>query len=72
MIDIFAPSKATVETVRGWLESAGIEANRISQSVNKQWLQFDANVDEVEDLLHAEYHQYEHQGTGKINVACDG
>ncbi|KAL8663945.1 MAG: hypothetical protein Q9202_003494 [Teloschistes flavicans] len=69
--DIFAPSQDSVDSVRQWLEAAGIEPHRISQSTNKQWLQFDAQTLEVEKLLQAEYHQYEHAQTGKTNVGCD-
>ena len=71
VIDIFAPSQASVDAVRGWLEGAGIEAHRISQSVNKQWLQFEASTKEVESLLYTKYHIYKHAATGKSNVACD-
>ena len=35
--DMFAPPKYSVDAVRGWLEKAGIEAGRVSQSTNKQW-----------------------------------
>ena len=69
--EIFAPQKDTVETVSAWLQESGIEAHRISQSVNKQWLQFDASVSEMEALIKAEYYKYAHYGTGKTNVACD-
>jgi tripeptidyl-peptidase-1 len=43
----------------------------VSQSVNKQWLQFDVKVSEAEKLLHTEYHEYEHAATGKSGIACD-
>ena len=36
---IFAPSKSTFDSIHDWLESAGIQAEKISQSVNKQWMQ---------------------------------
>jgi tripeptidyl-peptidase I len=36
--EIFAPSQATVDSVREWLVSAGIPAEKISQSLNKQWM----------------------------------
>ncbi|OOF99192.1 hypothetical protein ASPCADRAFT_140878 [Aspergillus carbonarius ITEM 5010] len=68
--DLFAPSRDTVETVRSWLESAGIAPSRISQSYNKQWLQFDANAAEVEQLLQTEYYIYEHTDTGRSHVTC--
>jgi tripeptidyl-peptidase-1 len=69
--EIFAPAEAAVESVRDWLVSAGIEAKKISQSVNKQWMQFDASTLELESLLNTKYHVYEHTGTGQSTVACD-
>ena len=69
--ELFAPRKDTVDKVREWLQSSGIEADRISQSVNKQWMQFDATVREMEDLVKTEYHHYAHYGTGKSNIGCD-
>ena len=71
MIEIFAPAQKAVDTIRQWLEDAGIDAGRISQSANKQWIQFDADVEEAEQLFKTEYHVYEHIPTGKTNVACD-
>ena len=71
VIEIFAPAPSTVESVRDWLVGSGIDANTISQSTNKQWLQFDATTAEVESLLKTKYHVYEHTATGKTNVACD-
>ena len=67
--DTFAPSKETVDTVRDWLISAGIPAERISQSQSMGWLNFDATVEEAESLLKTEYHLYEHD-SGKPHVAC--
>lgn len=69
--EIFAPSQSTVDTIQDWLVSAGIAAKSISQSVNKQWMQFDASTSELESLLKTEYHVYEHAETGKPVVACD-
>ncbi|KAK3647834.1 Tripeptidyl-peptidase sed1 [Elasticomyces elasticus] len=69
--DIFAPSANAVATVKAWLHTAGVEADRVSQSVNKQWLQFDAKTSEAEELLKAQYHFYEHGQTGKSSIACD-
>lgn len=69
--EIFAPSKATVDAVHDWLVSAGLAAEKISQSVNKQWMQLDVPAADLESLLQTEYHVYEHTGTGKTTVACD-
>jgi len=46
-------------------------AGGISQSINKQWMQFDASMEELEALLRTEYHVYEHSDTGKTTIACD-
>ncbi|KAI9711500.1 MAG: hypothetical protein M1820_002063 [Bogoriella megaspora] len=71
IVELFAPSKDTVSSVRSWLESAGIASERISQSANKQWMQFDATVEEAESLLRTEYSVYEHGVTGRKHIACD-
>lgn len=68
--DFFAPSQDTVDSVRSWLESSGIAVDRISHSANKQWLQFDANADELENLLRTEYYLYSHAETGRSHIAC--
>ncbi|KAJ5133090.1 hypothetical protein N7448_001881 [Penicillium atrosanguineum] len=68
--DLFSPSQESVDSVRGWLESSGVAADRISQSVNKQWMQFDADARELEKLLRAEYYVYAHSETGRSHVAC--
>ena len=68
--DLFAPSIDSVTAVRDWLEAAGVEPGRISQSANKQWIQFDASVSEAEALLHTKYYHYEH-ATGSTSLGCD-
>ena len=69
--DLFAPHRDSVDAVNDWLKGSGIEEDRISQSVNKQWLQFDASVAEVESLVKTEYYHYAHHDTGKSNIGCD-
>ncbi|CCG82492.1 Protease S8 tripeptidyl peptidase I [Taphrina deformans PYCC 5710] len=69
--DIFAPALETVSVLKEWLESMGVSSGRVSQSANKQWLQFDAEVQEAERLFRTEYYHYEHGSTGQKTVACD-
>lgn len=69
VIDLFAPAKSTVDAVRAWLESAGIKG--VSQSTNKQWLQADVPVEQLDALLQTSYHEFEHQETGMTHVGCD-
>ena len=68
--EAFAPSKETVDTVRGWLESSGIHPDRVAQSQSLGWLHFDATVDEVESLLKTKYHSYTHE-SGTPQIACE-
>ncbi|KAI1364802.1 peptidase S8/S53 domain-containing protein [Xylaria arbuscula] len=71
VVDFFAPPESSVQAVRNWLVEAGIEEHKTSQSANKQWIQFDAPVNQVEDLLMANYHVWEHKLTGSKDIGCD-
>ncbi|KAH9885911.1 putative alkaline serine protease AorO [Xylariomycetidae sp. FL2044] len=71
VIDLFAPVKETMQAVKSWLVDAGIPSHAISQSTNKQWVQFDAPVEKVEEILMADYHIFEHKDTGVQDIGCD-
>ncbi|KAI1087614.1 subtilisin-like protein [Rostrohypoxylon terebratum] len=71
VIKFFEPAETSFNAVKDWLVEAGIPSPNISQSTNKQWIQFDASVDEVEKLLMADYHVWEHVSTGVRDIACD-
>lgn len=71
VIDFFAPPQRAIDTVRDWLEAAGIASERIGHSVNKQWVQVDMTVAEAEELFKTKYHSYEHTYTGNWNIGCD-
>lgn len=60
-----------MEAVKAWLATVGIDASRVKQSQGLNWLQFDATVDEAENLLNTEYNVYEHDASGQPHVACD-
>ncbi|KAG9890573.1 aorsin, partial [Aureobasidium melanogenum] len=61
----------TLTAVRDWLVRNGISDRRITHSDNKAWFAFDATTQEVEDLLHTQYHEFEHSSTGNYVAACD-
>jgi tripeptidyl-peptidase I len=63
--DTFAPSKTTIETVRSWLHSAGFSPERLKLSATRGWIELNATVSEVERLLDAEYHVYDHVAGGE-------
>ncbi|CAK7270744.1 hypothetical protein SEPCBS119000_004243 [Sporothrix epigloea] len=71
VIAFFAPHRTTVEVVVDWLTTAGIHIDRISQSANRQWIQFDATVSEAEDLLMTDYHIYKHVESGASDLAAE-
>ncbi|TFK47450.1 subtilisin-like protein [Heliocybe sulcata] len=66
----FAPSRESVDTVRGWLGDSGIAPERVRLSGAKTWIEINATVEEAERLLGTEYHVYSHS-SGKEHVACD-
>lgn len=68
---MFMPSAEAVAAVRDWLMESGIASHRIIHSDNKSWLAFDATADEVEALLNAEYHNYEHVSGDRVVVGCE-
>lgn len=67
--ETFAPSHKSVDTVTGWLGSAGVAPERIFRSRSLGWLYFNATVDQAESLLKTNYHIYKHS-TGMPYVAC--
>lgn len=71
VIDLFAPDRSSVDAVVNWLTGAGIDIDRISQSANKQWLQFDAQASEAEDLLMTKYYIFEHGASGTRDIAAE-
>ena len=71
MIETFKPSDEAVAAVKAWLVASGIDGRRITHSDNKAWLAFDATTKEAEDLLHTEYHAYEHTGHETTATACE-
>ncbi|KAH8879787.1 subtilisin-like protein [Thozetella sp. PMI_491] len=70
VIDFFAPSQSSVDAVKEWLVSAGIEGHRIGHSANKQWIQLDVPASDLERLLFTEYYVWEHL-SGSTDVASE-
>ena len=68
--EAFAPSQGTVDAVKAWLASAGIDEPRVRQSQSLNWLEFSATVDEAEELLKTRYNVYEHE-SGQPHIACE-
>ncbi|KAJ5787152.1 Peptidase S8/S53 subtilisin/kexin/sedolisin [Penicillium paradoxum] len=69
--DMFAPSKETVDSVRQWLESSGIDKSRVVHSDNKGWLAFDAYAHEMEKLFMTEFYEHEHASSDNLKIGCE-
>ncbi|KAL5089120.1 hypothetical protein Trisim1_005975 [Trichoderma cf. simile WF8] len=69
--DFFAPAQSSVDAVIDWLVSAGIDRKRISQSANKQWIQFDSPAEEAEDLLVTDFYYWEDSTGSHRDIACE-
>ncbi|KAG5346761.1 hypothetical protein C0989_000262, partial [Termitomyces sp. Mn162] len=68
VVETFAPSDDTIAAVANWLTDAGITRERLRLSVSKGWIDLNATVGEIEDLLKTEYHVYTHMETGDEQI----
>lgn len=57
--------------MKSWLVSSGIAEERITLSPGRNWLRFDGTIEELENLLHADYSIYTHDATGTKHLACE-
>ncbi|KAI9046921.1 hypothetical protein LZ554_008999 [Drepanopeziza brunnea f. sp. 'monogermtubi'] len=69
--DAFAPKKETVASITQWLTDSGIQHNRIVFYENKGWIAINVTVQEIEDLLKAEFYEHGHSRTSKIRVGTE-
>lgn len=69
--DFFRPSSESIDSVRDWLHSSGIDTERHKVSPGRGWLKFEATIEELESLLATEYHVYEHSYTEALHIGCD-
>lgn len=58
--EMFKPSQESVDAVTDWLESEGIDRDRMKLSNSGGWVEINLTVDEAERMLDAEYTVYQH------------
>ena len=68
---LFTPTGTTVEAVRSWLLSFGIEDDDIVHSDNRGWLALDVPASLVEQLFQTSIHEYHHPDSGVVRLGCD-
>jgi tripeptidyl-peptidase-1 len=69
VLDFFAPSESTVDSIRTWLGASGIAEDKLRLSLNKGWIELNVTVASAERLLDTEYHIYEHV-SGAKQIGC--
>lgn len=69
--DFFSPTANTVAKIQQWLAASGISLDRHQVARTRNYIKFDASVDEAEALLRTEYGTYENSVTGSVSVSCD-
>ncbi|KAJ6624427.1 subtilisin-like protein [Mycena sp. CBHHK59/15] len=69
VVDVFAPSDETIAAVKNWLADSGFSPERLRLSSSRGWIKVDATAEEVENLLHTEYHVYSHS-SGAQQIGC--
>lgn len=66
----FAPSEATISTVKSWLIDTGFHPDQLQLSRSKGWISVKVHVSEAESLLKAEYHVYR-DPLGHEQIGCE-
>ena len=66
----FRPSDEAIDTVRSWLLTSGLGADRIRISNSGTWIRADVTVKEAEELLSTEYYVYHGEDGSSEVIAC--
>lgn len=68
--EMFAPSNDSIDMVTKWLQSA-LSDRVINLSRSRQWLELNATIAELENLLHTDYHEYKHRLNDRAALGCE-
>lgn len=71
IVDTFAASDETIESVKAWLVGSGIDHSRIKLSNGRNWMKLNVTVEEAEALLQTEYNIFSHYATGEDRLGCE-
>ncbi len=68
---MYAPSEDSVQAVREWLITSGVNSEIIVHSENKGWIALDIPAWQAEQLFHTEYYEHIHSTSGMVRVGSD-
>lgn len=71
VIELFAPDSKSIDAVKSWLIKSGVPANKITVPRSKGWVNFDTTVSQLEGLLGAKYHAYDHISARNAHIGTD-
>ena len=71
VVEYFAPSDESIQSVRTWLNEAGIAEHRQALTSKRGWIWVEATIAEMEALLKTEYHIFNHGETGEHQIGCE-
>lgn len=66
--EAFAPSDETIVSVVQWMSEFGLLPDRLRLTQSKGWVEVNATIAEVEELLNTEYHAYIHPESGMEQI----
>ncbi|OAQ76716.1 peptidase S8/S53, subtilisin/kexin/sedolisin [Purpureocillium lilacinum] len=69
--DLFSPTDESILRVRQWLVASGIPEGKITVSQTKSWVNFEASIGRLEQLLNAKYHVYDNLVTRTEHFGTD-
>ncbi|KZT63388.1 subtilisin-like protein [Daedalea quercina L-15889] len=70
VVQTFRASKEAIDTVRSWLLTSGLGADRVRVSNSGTWIHVNVTVEEAEELLGTEYYIYYGEETDSEVIAC--
>ena len=70
VIEAFKPTDESVDAVNSWLSSHGVQEAAVTHSDNKQWLAFDLQAQQAEEMLKTKYLERVTEN-GAVEISCD-
>lgn len=71
VMDMFAPTEETINSVKKWLVKSGIPEDEIMLSNSKGWMGFETTVSNLESVLKTKYHVYNNVAARSNHLGTD-
>lgn len=71
IMKMFAVDDSKIDSVKNWLEKAGISADNIKVPDSRNWVTFTTTAGQLEKMLNTKYHEYASDDSDKTLVGTD-